>query len=48
VRRRLEVYAQQTAPLVDYYRATGKLVEIDGDKSVEEVAGNLLAVVKGP
>lgn len=48
VRRRLEVYAQQTAPLVDYYRARGKLVEIDGDKSVEEVAGNLLAVVKGP
>jgi len=48
VRRRLEVYAQQTAPLIDYYRARGKLAEIDGDKSVEEVAGNLLAVVGGP
>jgi adenylate kinase len=46
-RRRLEVYAQQTAPLIDYYRDRGKLVEIDGDKSVEEVAGNLLAAVKG-
>lgn len=48
VRRRLEVYAQQTVPLIDYYRARGKLMEIDGDKSVEEVAGNLLAVVEGP
>lgn len=46
-RRRLEVYAQQTAPLIDYYRERGKLVEIDGHKSVEEVAENLLAAVDG-
>jgi adenylate kinase len=46
-RRRLEVYAQQTAPLVDYYRTRGKLAEIDGAKSVEEVAENLLAAVEG-
>jgi adenylate kinase len=48
VRRRLEVYFQQTAPLIDYYRARGKLVEIDGDRSVEEVAESLLAAVEGP
>ena len=46
VRSRLEVYFQQTAPLIEYYRARGKLVEIDGDKSVEEVAKGLLAVVE--
>jgi adenylate kinase len=46
-RRRLEVYARQTAPLIDYYRERGKLLEIDGDKSVEEVAENLLAAVEG-
>ena len=46
-RRRLEVYAQQTAPLIDYYRERGKLVEIDGHKSVEEVAENLLVAVEG-
>ena len=46
-RRRLEVYAQQTAPLIDYYRERGKLVEIDGHKSVEDVAENLLAAVDG-
>jgi len=48
VRRRLEVYLEQTAPLIDYYQARGKLVEIGGDKSVEEVAEDLLAVVDGP
>jgi adenylate kinase len=48
VRKRLEVYSQQTAPLIDYYRARGKLVEIDGDKPVEEVAEGLLAAVGGP
>jgi adenylate kinase len=48
VRRRLEVYLEQTAPLIDYYRARGKLVEIGGDKAVAEVAEDLLAVVDGP
>jgi len=47
VRRRLEVYFQQTAPLIDYYQAKGKLVEIDGGKSVDEVAKGLLAAVEG-
>ena len=47
VRRRLEVYLQQTAPLIDYYQAKGKLVEIDGGKSVDEVAKGLLAAVEG-
>jgi adenylate kinase len=30
VRRRLEVYQQQTQPLIEYYRETGRLVPIDG------------------
>jgi adenylate kinase len=30
VRRRLEVYQQQTKPLIDYYRKTNRLVSIDG------------------
>jgi adenylate kinase len=47
VRRRLEVYLQQTAPLIDYYQAKGKLVEIDGGKLVDEVAKGLLAAVEG-
>jgi adenylate kinase len=30
VRRRLEVYQQQTRPLIDYYRKTNRLIPIDG------------------
>ena len=37
VRHRLEVYAQQTAPLIDFYRAEGKLVAIDALGPVEDV-----------
>lgn len=37
VRNRLEVYAQATAPLIDYYRGCDLLVEIDGDRPVDEV-----------
>lgn len=37
VRRRLEVYRQQTAPLVDYYAAGGRLREVPGTGAMDEV-----------
>jgi adenylate kinase len=38
IRRRLEVYEHETAPLVEYYRTTrGNVVGIHADRSVEEV-----------
>jgi adenylate kinase len=37
VRHRLEVYAKQTEPLIDYYRDTGKLIAIDAIGAVEDV-----------
>ncbi len=46
VRHRLGVYSRQTAPLIDYYRGQGKLVEVDGHRSVEEVSGELQAALK--
>jgi adenylate kinase len=45
VRRRLEVYRAQTAPLVDYYRVQGRLVEVDGAETTEKVHGALVAAV---
>lgn len=36
---RLAVYNRQTAPLLPYYEAQGKLTEVDGMGSVEAVAG---------
>lgn len=37
IRKRLEVYLSETAPLADYYRAQGKLVEVDGGGEAGEV-----------
>jgi adenylate kinase len=38
IRRRLDVYDQETAPLVEYYRTTrGNVVGIHADRSVDEV-----------
>lgn len=37
IRERLQVYEKQTSPLLDYYRGSGKLVEVSGDSMIEEV-----------
>lgn len=47
VRGRLAVYAEQTAPVADYYRASGKLVEVDGVGQLDDVTGRILAAVNG-
>lgn len=47
VRRRLQVYREQTAPLVDYYRKHGCLKEVQGIGALEEVYGALAQAVAG-
>ena len=37
VRRRLEVYREQTAPVVEYYRACGRLTDVGADGTPDEV-----------
>jgi len=37
IRKRLQVYEEQTSPLLDYYRRSGKLVEVSGDSAIQEV-----------
>jgi adenylate kinase len=44
--RRIQVYLEQTAPLVAYYRGRGKLVEIDGTQTIPAVAKALLSALK--
>lgn len=46
VKRRIHVYLEQTSPLVDYYRRHGKLVEIDGMQSIEQVSQALAAALQ--
>jgi adenylate kinase len=38
LKRRVEIYHEQTAPLVDYYRLEGALTSVDGMASIPEVA----------
>lgn len=37
VNSRLEVYNKQTAPLIDYYNKLGKLVRVDGNRTIDAV-----------
>jgi adenylate kinase len=41
VRRRLEVYEEQTTPLVRYYERQGKLRRVNGQQKIEQVAADL-------
>ena len=45
-KHRIEVYFEQTAPLIDYYRDRGMLVEVDGRKGIEEIQADLLDLIK--
>lgn len=45
-RRRIEVYFQQTTPLIEHYRERGLLVEIDGEQPIERVRADLLAAIR--
>lgn len=45
IRRRLQVYRDQTAPLIDFYQAKGKLVTINGDQALDAVTASLQAAV---
>ena len=44
---RLNVYHEQTAPLVDYYQKAGNLKVIDGAQDMDTIFESILAVVKG-
>jgi adenylate kinase len=46
VARRLQVYMDETVPLLDYYREKGILREVDGDQGLESVTGALLSALE--
>jgi adenylate kinase len=47
VRSRLQVYWDQTSPLIDYYKNKDLLVKVDGDQPMDAVEAGLLAAIKG-
>jgi len=46
VRHRLDVYQEQTAPVVDYYAERGKLSQVFGVGTIEEISARILGVLK--
>ena len=46
IRNRLEVYEASTAPLIDYYRQKGLLVDIDASKSPDEVLSSMIEALR--
>lgn len=45
IEKRFEVYEERTAPLKDYYRSRGKLIEVDGDRDIDQIQQDILNVV---
>lgn len=46
VAERLSVYESATAPLIDYYKVSGKYYEIDGDQSMDKVYDDIKEALK--
>jgi adenylate kinase len=43
---RMKTYEEQTLPLVDYFRARGRLIEVDGEQPVEEVMAQAFRAIE--
>jgi adenylate kinase len=46
VKKRLKVYFNETAPLIEYYRKSGKLLEVDGEGGVDKVTRRIIGVLR--
>lgn len=46
VRHRIEVYNEQTAPLIAYYQEKGILVEIDGTQAIDDVTEDIMKAIE--
>ena len=45
IKERLKVFFTQTAPLIDYYTKTGKLMEVNGEGTMEEIKQRILKAI---
>lgn len=45
--KRIEMYHKFTDPVIDYYREKGVLIEVDGERSIEEIHEYIFKKVKG-
>lgn len=47
VRNRIEVYENQTAPLIEFYEEEGLLKSFDGTKNIDEITEDILKALRG-
>lgn len=47
IRKRLQVYADQTKPVLNYYKLKGKLGQVKGDEDIKEVTRYILELING-
>ncbi len=46
VLERIEVYKRETEPLIEHFRESGLLREVDGDNPIEEVTATMIALLE--
>ena len=46
IRKRVRVYLEKTAPLIEMYENSGKLIRIDGRLAIDEVSEEILAALE--
>jgi adenylate kinase len=46
VKKRLKVYFAETAPLIEYYKKTGKLVEVNGEGEINQISQRIIKALK--
>jgi len=46
IRKRLEVYEKQTFPLLEYYKTSGKVLEVSGDVSIADVFDSIVQALR--
>ncbi|RCN58383.1 adenylate kinase [Acidiferrobacter thiooxydans] len=47
IRKRLEIYEQQTAPLITYYKSQNKLRRVVGEGDVQEIFRTVVTIIEG-
>ena len=46
IKRRLEVYAEQTAPIISFYRSEGLLISISAVGNIEDITANAISALR--
>jgi adenylate kinase len=46
IRRRIQLFHELTEPVIEYYRDRGRVIQVDGEKDVQEVFAEIMAHLK--